>query len=146
MENKTAKPGELVWRVEIPKLQRADIFRAYKISKRFDQDISAVMAAFKFTPDGDHIRAARIAFGGMAATPKRAALAEHAVTNLQLSKPESWEAAIAALAQDYAPISDMRASANYRVEVAQSLLRKALIEIAGDNTVTRIVGQRGEAA
>ena len=67
------KPGELVWRIDIPKLAANQKFRAYKISKRFDQDISAVMAAFRFTCDGSSITSARIAFGGMAATPKRAA-------------------------------------------------------------------------
>ena len=66
------KPGELVWRIDVPKLKANEAFRAYKISKRFDQDISAVMAAFKFTLDGRRIASARIAFGGMAATPKRA--------------------------------------------------------------------------
>ena len=68
-------PGELVWRIDVPKLKMGEVFRAYKISKRFDQDISAVMAAFKFTLDGRRVVSARIAFGGMAATPLRAAAA-----------------------------------------------------------------------
>ena len=139
-------PGELVWRIDIPKLRKGEFFRAYKISKRIDQDISAVMAAFKFSRDGDRLTAARIAFGGMAATPKRAALAEKASMVIVLSNSSSWEAAITALGEDYAPISDMRASAGYRIDVAQSLLRKALIEISGTGKTTRIVGQRGAAA
>ena len=64
--------GEFVRSVHVPKLEANERFRCYKISKRFDQDISAAMGAFKFTLDGSRIEAARIAFGGMAATPKRA--------------------------------------------------------------------------
>ena len=141
------KPGELVWRLDIPKLKQNEVFRGYKISKRLDQDISAVMAAFKFTLDGWRIVSARIAFGGMAATPKRAAKTEARLTGLSLDHAASWNEAIAALAQDYQPITDMRASAAYRLEVAQALLKKALVEIAGgDTAATRVVGLRGEAA
>ncbi|MBC8037469.1 MAG: FAD binding domain-containing protein, partial [Rhizobiales bacterium] len=141
------KPGELVWRVGIPKLKVNEVFRAYKISKRFDQDISAVMAAFKFTLDGRRIASARIAFGGMAATPKRAPRAEEALPGLSLDAPSSWTNAIEALSEDYQPITDMRASAGYRLDVAQSLLRKALTEIAGaSSSKTRVTGLRGKAA
>lgn len=135
------KPGELVWRIEVPKLKPNEAFRAYKISKRFDQDISAVMSAFKFALDGRTVSAARIAFGGMAATPKRAAQAEATLQSASLDQPASWEAAIAALAKDFQPISDMRASAAYRIEVAQGLLRKALMEVAGASA-TRVLGDR----
>ena len=141
------KPGELVWRIDIPKLKPNEVFRSYKISKRFDQDISAVMAAFKFTLEGRRIASARIAFGGMAATPKRAMRAEAALAGEALDTATSWGNAILALAEDYQPISDMRASAGYRLEVAQALLRKALIETAGRaSRETRLVGLRGEAA
>lgn len=141
------RPGELVWRIDIPKLQANDSFRCYKISKRFDQDISAVMGAFKITLDNDRISAVRIAFGGMAPTPKRAPAAERALLGLTMTEPDSWAAAIAALAQDYQPISDMRASAAYRISVAQGLLQKALTEIAGERTErTRVVGRREKEA
>jgi xanthine dehydrogenase small subunit len=141
------KAGELVWRIDIPKLKANEVFRSYKISKRFDQDISAVMAAFKFTVEGRRITAARIAFGGMAATPKRASRAEAALAGAALDTAASWGNAILALAEDYQPISDMRASASYRFDVAQSLLRKALIETAGKaSRETRLMGLRGEAA
>ncbi len=140
------KPGELVWRIDVPKLKANDAFRAYKVSKRFDQDISAVMAAFSFTLDGRRIASARIAFGGMAATPKRAAATEAALAGVALDQASTWDGAIAALAQDYQPISDMRATAAYRIEVAQGLLRKALMEIAGDDAVTRITGARKAVA
>lgn len=139
------KPGELVWRIDVPKLGPNEAFRAFKVSKRFDQDISAVMSAFKLTLDGRRIASARIGFGGMAATPKRAADAEAALADASLDHPTSWEPAIAALARDFAPISDMRASAAYRMEVAQGLLRKALMEVAG-GSATRVVGERKAVA
>jgi len=139
------KPGELVWRIAVPKLKPNEAFRAYKISKRFDQDISAVMAAFKFTLDGRRISAARIAFGGMAATPKRGALTEAALQGASLDQPASWTSAIEALAKDFQPISDMRASAAYRIEVAQGLLRKALMELAGTEA-TRVLAARKAVA
>lgn len=141
------QPGELVWRIDIPKMRPNEAFRAYKISKRFDQDISAVMAAFKFTLDEHRIVAARIAFGGMAATPKRAERTEAMLAGLSLDAPPSWSAAIAALADDYQPITDMRASAAYRLDAAQAVLRKALIEIGGTaKSETRLIGLRVEAA
>ena len=141
------RPGELVWRIDIPKLQPNEAFRAYKISKRFDQDISAVMAAFKFTLEEHRIVLARVAFGGMAETPKRAPRTEAALAGLSLDATESWSAAIATLAEDYQPISDMRASSGYRLDVAQGLLRKALTEIAGAASKgTRVTGLRTEAA
>ncbi len=129
--------------MEVPKIQPNERFRCYKISKRFDQDISAVMGAFKLTLDGSVIETARIAFGGMAATPKRALLAEAALHGADLHQPATWEAAIAKLDADFTPITDQRASAGYRRKIAGSLLRKALIEIAGTPTRrTRVVGIR----
>jgi xanthine dehydrogenase small subunit len=140
------KPGELVWRIEVPKLAAGEAFRAFKISKRFDQDISAVMAAFKLVLDGRRVASARIAFGGMAATPKRATKAEQALAGASLDDAATWSRAIAALADDYQPISDMRASQQYRTDVAQGLLRKALLEVAGGDAETRVVGARREVA
>jgi xanthine dehydrogenase small subunit len=139
------KPGELVWRIGVPKRKANEAFRAFKISKRFDQDISAVMAGFSLTLDGRKIAAARIAFGGMAATPKRALAAEAALRGATLDNPVSWSAAIAALKSDFQPISDMRASAAYRMEAAQGLLRKALMEVAGA-AATRVTGERAAVA
>ena len=97
----------------------------------FDQDISAVCAAFAITLDGEMIGSARIAFGGMAATPKRAAQAEAALIGQPWSEV-TLRAAMAALAQDYAPLSDMRASAAYRMTVAQNLLRRFWLETRSD--------------
>ena len=105
------------------------------------------MSAFKFTLDGRAILSARIAFGGMAATPKRAMKTEAALRGVSLDAPQTWEWAILAMTEDYQPIGDMRASAEYRLVAAQALLRKALIEVAsGQSMATRVAGLRGEAA
>src|SRR6185436_815783 len=109
-------------------------YRAYKVSKRYDSDISAVCAAFaiRFESDtSDTIVQCRVAYGGMAATPKRAANAEAALTG----KP--WSAATAAaaaqaLAADFKPLSDMRASADYRLRVAQNLVTRFHLETRSD--------------
>jgi xanthine dehydrogenase small subunit len=125
------QPCEIVSAISIPKLRPYEHFRCLKISKRFDEDISAVMGAFKLTVANGTITAARIAFGGMAATPKCAPLTEAALTGASLTDRATWAKAIAALANDYQPIDDMRASARYRQEMAKALLTKALIEIGG---------------
>ena len=132
--------------MRVPKFASDDRFRCYKISKRFDSDISAVMGAFKLRVDGTRIAGARIAFGGMAAIPKRAKTAEKALIEKHLDRPQEWNDAIAALGEDFKPVDDMRASAHYRLDVARALLRKALTEIGGASTrATRVVGFR-EAA
>jgi xanthine dehydrogenase small subunit len=139
-------PGEILTRIDIPKLTPSQHFRCYKISKRFDQDISAVMAAFRFELDRGRIIGGRIAYGGMAATPKRARHTEAALAGLSLSSPQDWPQALDRLAEDFAPITDHRASAAYRLRTARALLEKALREVASDRTdLTRLVGLR-EAA
>ena len=140
------QPGEFVRMVRIPKFTAEERFRCYKISKRFDSDISAVMGAFKLRIDGERVAGARIAFGGMAAIPKRARATEKALIEARLDHAPTWDDALAALAEDFSPIDDLRASAGYRLEVARALLRKALTEIGGSSTrTTRVVGFR-EAA
>jgi xanthine dehydrogenase small subunit len=121
------EPGEFVQAIEVPTASRATV-RAYKISKRFDCDISAVCAglALELAADGT-VAAARLAFGGMAATVQRAARAEAALVG------QAWDeaavvAAQAALATDFAPLTDMRASAAYRLQVAQNLLKRLWLE------------------
>lgn len=114
------------------------LFRAYKISKRFDQDISAVLGAFNLTVSEGRITSARLAFGGMAATPKRAAAAEAALTGAPLELA-SFEAAAAELAVDFTPITDMRASADYRLQVAANLLLKYGLDVTGA-PVPRLTG------
>ena len=115
-------PGEILTRITVPRLGSDEHFRCYKISKRFDQDISALLGAFRLRVHRGRVAGARIAFGGMAATPKRAPATESAVTGLRLRDPASWPGAAAALAEDFSPIDDHRASAGYRMRVARSLL------------------------
>jgi xanthine dehydrogenase small subunit len=135
------QPGEFVEKVMVPRREPGQRFRAYKISKRFDQDISAVMAAFRITLDGDTVSDARIAYGGMAATPKRATAAEAALIRRPW-RHDTVEAAMAALGEDFAPITDMRASAGYRLRVARNLLLKCFVETSEPAAETRLVGDR----
>ena len=126
-QKKDLRPDEFVAALRVP-LPRAEVqFRTYKLAKRFDQDISAVCAAFAFEFDGERIVAARIAFGGMAATPQRAAQTETFLRN-QAWTEETLVIAMGLLADDYAPLSDMRASNTYRMTTAQNLLRRFWLE------------------
>jgi xanthine dehydrogenase small subunit len=139
-------PGEFVRAIMVPKLKGDERFRCYKVSKRFDQDISAVMAAFKLRVEGTRIAAARVAFGGMAATPTRARAVEAALCGIDLADPRGGDLACEQLSVDFAPITDHRASAGYRMKIAEALLRKALAEIAGaPSRTTRVIGWREEA-
>jgi xanthine dehydrogenase small subunit len=123
------RPGEFVEAVVVPKVAPDRVFRIYKLSKRFDQDISAVCAGISIGVTDGKVADARIAFGGMAATPKRAAACEAALTGAPWTEA-SVRTAAEALAQDFQPISDMRASAAYRLQTARNLLLKAFVETA----------------
>ena len=124
-------PGEFVEAITLPR--QPDTLRCYKLSKRFDQDISAVCGAFNITVTEGRVASARIAFGGMAGTPARASAAEAALTGAPWSEATIAKAA-SALATDYAPVDDMRASANYRMECAQNMLRRCFHESQGTAT------------
>jgi xanthine dehydrogenase small subunit len=134
-QKKDMRPDEFVAavRLPLPQAQPAPAlhFRTYKLSKRFDQDISAVCAAFALTLDGERVAQIRIAYGGMAATPKRAAAAEAALRG-QPWNEAAVAAAMAAMDQDYAPLTDMRASASYRIRTAKNLLRRFWLETRPD--------------
>ncbi len=132
------EPGEFVLAVEAPRLAVHQRYRAFKVSKRFDEDISAVMLAVRLDLDGREIVSARIACGGMAATPKRAEKAERALQGASLDSPAAWARAREAIDEDFTPLTDMRASAAYRKTVAANLLEKALVEISGATAPTRI--------
>ncbi len=121
------EPGEFLQAIELPLNAVAERLRAYKISKRFDSDISAVFGAFRVVLDGDRVREARLVFGGMAATVRRAAHAEAALIGQRWGEAAA-EAAAAALAGDFKPLTDMRASAAYRLRVAGNLLRRYALE------------------
>jgi len=130
-------PGEFVEAVRLPKPRPGLVFKAYKISKRYDQDISAVCGAFALTLDKGKIVSARIAFGGLAPIPKRAGQTEAALEG-KVWDDYTLEGAMAALSIDYTPISDMRGSAAYRQRIAQNLLRKAWLESTGDKRPVRV--------
>jgi xanthine dehydrogenase small subunit len=131
-------PGEFVLAVEAPPLEARHSYRAFKVSKRLDEDISAVMLALRVDVGGRRVVGARIACGGMAATPKRARNAERALIGADLDERASWRSACAALSEDFTPLTDQRASAGYRMTVASNLLEKALLEISGASAPTRI--------
>lgn len=132
--------GEFVAKVIVPKPKANQQFRAYKLSKRFDQDISAVCGAFSLILEGGTVTDPCFAYGGMAATPKRATNAEAAVVGQSWSE-EIVQSAMAAMAQDFTPLSDMRASADYRMLSAQNLLMKLYAETA-DGKDIRLVGEK----
>jgi len=135
---KTAlEPGEFIQAVRVPRTREGLVFRAFKVSKRLDDDISAVCAAFALELDRDRVAAVRIAYGGMAATPKRAAQCEQALLG-QPWNAASIERAVQALAEDFAPLSDFRASREYRLLTAQNLLRKCHLETTQPTLATRV--------
>jgi len=136
------QPGEFVEKIVVPVPAPGTRFRAYKISKRFDQDISAVLGAFAVHLEGETVAAVRIAYGGMAATPKRARAVEARLTGAAWTEA-AVRAAMADLPRDFQPITDWRASADYRMRTAQNLLLRLFIETSDPNTETRLVGDRG---
>ncbi|WP_439154561.1 xanthine dehydrogenase small subunit [Yoonia sp.] len=124
-------PGELVTGITLPR--HAPDLRCYKISKRFDQDISALCGCFNVTVADGQVTAARIAFGGMAGTPHRATSVEAALVG-QPWTMATIDTAAAAFASDYTPMSDMRASAGYRLRTAQNLLYRYFADRTGHAT------------
>ncbi len=129
---KSMRPDEVLEAVEVPLPTPAIKFRTYKICKRYDSDISAVCAAFAIKLDGSRIAESRVAFGGMAATPKRAAATEKALNGKPWTEATA-RAAAAALAKDYTPLTDMRASAEYRLKSAQNLVYRFFLETQLEN-------------
>jgi len=137
------EPGEFVRSLSVPKLPPATFFKAFKISKRFDEDITAVLGAFRIGVEAGRIISARVAFGGMAATPKRALAVEGALLGTSLDDSAAWRNAAEKIGDDFTPLTDMRASAQYRNRVAKNLVIKALAEIAGASSgATRILDSR----
>jgi len=131
------QPGEFIEKIIVPRANAAWRFRAYKLSKRLDDDISAVCAAFNLHIVDGQVADARLAFGGMAAIPKRARAAEAALLGQPWAQA-TVEAACAALAEDFTPLSDFRASKEYRLLSAQNLLRKYFIELQTPHIETRV--------
>ncbi|CAG9264630.1 xanthine dehydrogenase small subunit [Paraburkholderia unamae] len=124
--------GEFVEAIRVPRPAPTLRFRTYKVSKRYDQDISAVCAAFALdVRDDGSIASARVAYGGMAAVPQRAAHAEAVLTGAPWDD-HSAQRAMDALATDYQPLTDMRASSAYRLKVARNLLWRCWLETRDD--------------
>ena len=122
------KLGEFVRSIFIP--DQPDQLKCYKLSKRFDQDISAVCGCFYVTVKDGIVSDARIAFGGMAGTPMRAKAMEQALISKAWTS-ETIADTMAKLTQDFTPLSDMRASAEYRMKSAQGMLMRYFLEDIG---------------
>lgn len=125
------RPGEFVESVWIPRPHPDDLVHISKLSRRFDSDISAVCGAFKLRVRDGRIMDARVAFGGMAATPRRAAGCEAALTGARFTL-DTIERAIAALCNDFSPLTDVRGTAGYRQEAAANLLRRLWHKAQGE--------------
>jgi xanthine dehydrogenase small subunit len=138
------RPGEFVEAVHVPVPAKATKFAVYKITKRRDEDITAALGAFYLTlAKGGKVADIRIAYGGMAATPKRAFAVEKAL----IGKPwteATVEAAMAEYAKDFTPLTDMRASAEYRALAAKNLLLRFFAETTGTKAPIQVT--RYEAA
>jgi len=125
------RPGEFVEAVKVPLPARGAKFAVYKVTKRHDEDITSTLGAFhlQLAKNGT-VKAIRIAYGGMAATPKRAAAVEAALIGRPWTEATVTEA-MAAFAADFTPLTDMRASAEYRALAARNLLMRFYLETSG---------------
>jgi len=129
---KTARePGEVLTSLRIPPLAPGTVVRAWKVSKRRDQDISAVCGAFALTLEGGTVTSARLAYGGMAAIPSRARRAEEALVGRRFDQG-ALRAAQQALDLDFSPLTDGRATAGYRRVVAANLLTRLYEQVGGE--------------
>ena len=127
------KKGQFISSIRIP-IYNENIFKAYKVSKRIDDDISSVCASFNVAIVNKKIKNIKIAYGGMASIPKRAIHCEKILLNSDFSEEIILKAQIS-LEKDFQPISDMRASQNYRMEIAKNLLLKCFTEIKDNKSI-----------
>ncbi len=127
------QPGEFIEAVTVP--HQPDRLKCYKLSKRFDQDISTICGCFSIAVSDGMVTAACIAFGGMAGIPKRATHMECALVGQPWSE-DTVRAARDAVSEDFTPIDDMRGSASYRLHAAGNLLLRYFLESRG--VVTRV--------
>ena len=127
------KKGQFISSIRIP-IYKKNIFKAYKISKRIDDDISSVCASFNVIIVNKRIKNIKIAYGGMAPIPKRAIHCEKILLNSDFSEEVILKAQIS-LETDFQPINDMRASKNYRMEIAKNLLLKCFTEIKNNKSI-----------
>jgi xanthine dehydrogenase small subunit len=132
------KPGEILSHVIVPPVPKGAFFAAEKISKRFEQDISAVSAGFMVRVVKGVVEEARLAYGGLAGIPKRAAAAEAALEGQPWTEA-TIQSAMTALADDFKPLSDWRGSAQYRLRSARNLLARFFLEHSGSKAATRVL-------
>jgi xanthine dehydrogenase small subunit len=135
-QRKALEPGEFIVAVRVPHPAAGTWIANYKVSKRFEQDISAICAALAVRVEDGSVVAVRIAFGGVAAIPARARAAEQALLGAPWCE-SSMQAAGAALATDFQPLTDLRASSAYRLTVAANLLRRFYLEHSDAATALR---------
>ena len=135
-ENALAE-GEFVERIRIRLIDDDVILRSYKISKRFDQDISAVCGAYLLRLDGAKVANVRIAYGGLAAIPARATASESQLAGGPWNE-DAVRDAMQTLTKDFQPISDMRSSAKYRRKVSQNLLYRFWLDVSDGEIATDV--------
>ena len=123
------KDNEYIAKFIFPKIYLNDPCYFFKVSKRIEDDISSVMLATRFEIDGKKIKSARIAYGGMAATPLRVSAAEKLLSNKNINDLKAIEKAIEVIKSTLSPLSDVRASAEYRLDIACNLLRKSWMQL-----------------
>ena len=136
-QQKDLAPGEFIVSVLVPPPKPGRLFASYKLAKRIDQDISAVCAAFALDVTDGRVASARLAYGGMAAIPARAPNAERALVGQPWTET-TIDSAIAALATDFTPLTDSRASRSYRLRAAGSLLRRFYLQHTGSRLRLRV--------
>ena len=130
--------GEFLEAVTIPHLASSDLFRIYKLSKRYDQDISTVCAGIRLRIEAGTIAKARVAMGGMAEIPKRARACERAMEGRAFAAA-TFEQTLPHLAEDFAPISDFRGGAVYRRAAAANLLRRFWLDAGASGVATDVM-------
>lgn len=133
-QHKAWEPNEVLVCVHVPLPQNDIAFRSYKVSKRFDSDISAVCGAYALTLESGVVKNIKIAYGGMAGTTKRATMVESLLRGATWNAP-TVKAAMSSMNQDYQPLTDMRATANYRLNVAKNLLWRFYLETQPDQAL-----------
>jgi xanthine dehydrogenase small subunit len=136
-QKKDLRPGEFVVSVVVPPPKAGRMFASYKLAKRIDQDISAVCAGFAVEISGGRIVDARLAYGGMAPIPTRAASAERVLVG-QVWNEAAIESAVAALPADFTPLTDSRASQAYRLKTAGNLLRRFYMQQTANPPTLRV--------
>jgi xanthine dehydrogenase small subunit len=141
-QKKDLEPGEFVSGVAVPAPAAGALLASYKLSKRIDQDISAVCATFCIRVEGERVLEARLAYGGMAAVACRAVHAERALAAAGWN-PAGLERAMAALDSDFTPLSDMRASSGYRLQAAGALLKRFYLQSSGAGIALRTADALG---